>query len=391
MVPVTVVTGAVGAGKSTLLHRVLAAAKQERVAVVQMRFAVEIGCEESLELGSLASVVERDDAFETLEHLCMCCNPREELEIVLEGLASRESERFDRLVIETTGLADPACLWPLLALRETFRVDSVVCVVSAELFDSLPKLSSSGLRSIEHEQVAAASVVAVVNCGDQRKLKETERQVRAIEPLIQGRLVTSDDALISDAVLRPGMWSFDEVMGKEPDYFSEHTPYRRHQDRLACSSLVGVYPMTDEQLEACLSWLSTQSWMRLKGRLHRLDGSRVLLDGFRGTLHRAVMSPQTEPGDSPCHKIALVGETDCLPSSAQLQRELEAHCRVKLQPTVLYSAPPPPVDTTTQRVVLAAAAAVSAVAPVSSSVRVWTLAFLAVYFALSTWKSWGRR
>lgn len=379
-VPVSVVTGAVGAGKTTLIRRALShasVAPGRRIVVVKMRFAVEIGCEE--ESADDVALADWIDAFETQEHLCLCCNPREEFVEVLESLAQR-THLLERVVVETTGLADPACLRPLIAMRETFVLESVVCVVDAGTFGSSPTLSVSGTRSIEHEQVAFASLVAVVT--KQSGVLFEDGIVHAVAPLVPTRTVTRDEFVMMSAVTRPAPSSWASLY---PDYFSEPTPFGRHQDRLMCASLVGVDALTRAQLSKLMEWLSSLSWVRLKADVHILQGERVLLDGVDGVVTQRKGSANHV---LPCNKIALVGVAGVLQDSYALKQSLESAHGIVLQPTVLYSAPAPHVDTSMQRWILMAACATILIVPgIHWTTRAWFLFALALYFWLSRQKS----
>ena len=381
VVPVTVVTGAIGSGKSSLIRRSLRGQTSFlRVAVVKMRFAVEIGCvEEDVDDCSLAEWI---DAFETQEHLCLCCNPREDFELVLEQLSQR-SQNFDRLIVETTGLADPACLWPLLAMREMFVLDSVVCVVNSSSFFAWSSLAVSGVRSIEHEQIAFASVVAVV--GEEEKKDSCSKAVSEILPLFSSRIVTRDDSVMMDAVLRPKQdsWSFSTLLSLVPDYFSEPTPFTRHQDKVACASLVGVDVLTEDQLVRLKIWIQGVPWIRVKAHLYVAGRGCVRLDGLHGILSESFGSSD----EVVLNKIAFVGFAGVLPESFALKADLEASKGILLHPTVLYSAPAPLVDTTLQRLALFAVCLIVMFLPnIENSTRIWCFAFVALYFWLSRQK-----
>src|ERR1700681_2952680 len=106
--PVTVLTGYLGAGKTTLLNRILTEKHGKRIAVIENEFG-EIGIDNDL-------VVNADEEIFEMNNGCICCTVRGDLIRILESLLCRR-ERFDYILIETTGLADPA---PVL---QTFFVD----------------------------------------------------------------------------------------------------------------------------------------------------------------------------------------------------------------------------------------------------------------------------
>jgi len=126
-IPVTVLTGYLGAGKTTLLNRILTEDHHKRMAVIVNEFG-EVGIDHQL-------VVNTDEDIIEMNNGCICCTVRGDLIRIINALIERR-DRFDHLVIETTGLADPA---PVIQsffvdeglLRET-QLDAVVTVVDAK-------------------------------------------------------------------------------------------------------------------------------------------------------------------------------------------------------------------------------------------------------------------
>lgn len=146
-IPVTLLTGFLGAGKTTLLNRLLAAPHGERIAVIENEFGAT-GIDGELLDRAATTVVE-------LANGCICCSVRGELSAALhELLAQRDagSLAFDRLVIETTGLADPAPVVQSFfwddGLRARFQLDGVITLIDACHFD----------EQFARERVAASQV-----------------------------------------------------------------------------------------------------------------------------------------------------------------------------------------------------------------------------------------
>lgn len=132
MIPVTILSGFLGAGKTTLLNRLLAARPGERIAIVENEFGA-VGIDGSLLSGR--------DSVEVIEltNGCVCCSVRGELTVALSDLLIKRDNgelNFDRLILETTGLADPAPVVQTFFVDETLRgrflLDAVITLVDSE-------------------------------------------------------------------------------------------------------------------------------------------------------------------------------------------------------------------------------------------------------------------
>src|SRR3981081_3357010 len=125
-IPVTVLTGYLGAGKTTLLNRILSEPHGKKYAVIVNEFG-EIGIDNELIVGADEEVFEMNNG-------CICCTVRGDLIRIIEGLMRRKG-KFDAIIVETTGLADPAPVAQTFFVDEDVRaksrLDAVVTVVDA--------------------------------------------------------------------------------------------------------------------------------------------------------------------------------------------------------------------------------------------------------------------
>src|SRR5205823_7836164 len=173
-IPVTVLTGYLGAGKTTLLNRILSEPHGKKYAVIVNEFG-EIGIDNELVVGADEEVFEMNNG-------CVCCTVRGDLIRILDGLMRRKC-KFDAIIVETTGLADPAPVAQTFFVDENVgnktRLDAVVTVVDAKwLRDRLKDAPEA------KNQIAFADVI-LVNKTDlvtKEELEDVEARIRAIDP-----------------------------------------------------------------------------------------------------------------------------------------------------------------------------------------------------------------
>jgi len=193
-IPVTVLTGFLGAGKTTLLNRLLREANGKRYAVIVNEYG-EIGIDGDLVVGAEEEVYE-------LNNGCVCCKLRGDLVRVVSNLVRRPGG-FDGILIETTGLADPAPVAQTFQLddllRQHTRLDSVICVADAR---HLPmQLSSTPEAAL---QLAQADMVLLnkADLADEAMLAAAERVVAEVNPTAELRRVVRGELPLSQLLDR---------------------------------------------------------------------------------------------------------------------------------------------------------------------------------------------
>jgi G3E family GTPase len=207
--PVTLLTGYLGAGKTTLLNRILTGSHGMRFAVIVNEFG-EIGIDNDL-------IVETDEEIYEMNNGCVCCTVRGDLIEVLERLL-RQPGRFDAIVIETTGLADPVPVAQTFLMdegaRAKTRLDAVVTVVDAK---HLP-LRMKDSREAE-DQIAFADVVLLnkTDLVSPAELAEVEAVIRAVNPYAEiHRTQRSEIGL--DRILDRGVFDLQRALRLDPAF-----------------------------------------------------------------------------------------------------------------------------------------------------------------------------
>ncbi len=223
-IPVTVLTGYLGSGKTTLLNRILSENHGKRYAVIVNEFG-EIGIDNDL-------IVESDEEIYEMNNGCVCCTVRGDLIRVVEGLMRRPG-RFDAIVVETTGLADPAPVAQTFFMDEDVRsktkLDAVVALVDAKHLPLRLKDSKEA-----EDQIAFADVV-VLNKTDlvtPEELRDVEATVRAINPSAKIHRTQRSGVALTE-VLDRGAFDLKRALDNDPhfldgDYGHEHGDHDHH-------------------------------------------------------------------------------------------------------------------------------------------------------------------
>ena len=219
-IPVTVITGFLGAGKTTLLNRILTGNHGKSIAVIENEFG-EIGIDHQL-------VIQSDEEIFELNNGCICCRVRGDLIRILAKLRQRK-DKFDSVLIETTGMADPGPVAQTFftdeEVKESFRLDGIVTVVDARHVG----LHFDDMREVR-EQIGFADVI-LLNKTDlvtPAELEKTEARIRKMNPMAKIHR-TENAAIDLTKVLNVGGFDLKRALELEPDFLKAAEEEHDHE------------------------------------------------------------------------------------------------------------------------------------------------------------------
>ena len=226
-IPVTVLTGYLGAGKTTLLNRILSEPHGKKFAVIVNEFG-EIGIDNEL-------IVNADEEVFEMNNGCICCTVRGDLVRIIDGLMRRKG-KFDAIIVETTGLADPAPVAQTFFMDEQVgaktKLDAVVTVADAKWLKDRLKDAPEAKNQIAFADVILINKTDLVTPAE---LAEIEARIRGINPY--ARLHRTERAQIDIAeVLGRNAFDLDRILDIEPQFLAadehdhDHDHHHDHGD-----------------------------------------------------------------------------------------------------------------------------------------------------------------
>ena len=298
-IPVTVLTGYLGAGKTTLLNRILSEDHGKRYAVIVNEFG-EVGIDNDLVVGADEEVFEMNNG-------CICCTVRGDLIRILDGLMMRNG-RFDAIIIETTGLADPAPVAQTFFVDDDVqrrtRLDAIVTVVDAK--HVLERLRDSHEAE---EQIAFADVILLnkTDLVSAEELALVEARIRTINAMATLHK-TERTSIAIDQVIGKGAFDLSRILAIEPTFLDEED--HEHDSSITSISLTSAAPMDPERILPGLGEVTTRQGpdiLRLKGILafpgepcrFVVQGVHMLLDGD--------MQQEWKKGDPRVSRLVFIG------------------------------------------------------------------------------------
>ncbi|MCU0570302.1 MAG: GTP-binding protein [Oculatellaceae cyanobacterium Prado106] len=301
-IPATILTGYLGAGKTTLLNHILTQNHGKRIAVIINEFG-EVGIDQQL--------VQADEAIIAMKNGSICCTVRKEM-IRMIGDLMAQSHTFDHLIIETTGLADPAPVVQTFFVDETMRdrtqLEAVVTVI-----DTLHVTQHWEAKEVQ-EQILFADVILLnkIDLVSPQQLAKLEQQIQAMNPA--AKIYPTERSQISlDAILNISAFNLDRALSLDNQFLQKHV--HEHDKTIGSVSLSEPGKIDTLQLQNWLNALvQTQrdDIFRIKGIFTPATGQRQVLQGMHSMLNWTAIAPETplstdNDGSSDCNELVLIG------------------------------------------------------------------------------------
>jgi G3E family GTPase len=298
-IPVTVLTGYLGAGKTTLLNRILSEPHGKKYAVIVNEFG-EIGIDNDLVVGADEEVFEMNNG-------CICCTVRGDLIRILDGLMKRKG-KFDAIIVETTGLADPAPVAQTFFMdqdvSDTARLDAVVTVADAKWLSDRLKDAPEAKNQIAFADVIVLNKTDLVSPPE---LDAVESRIRAINPYARVHR-TRNCAVPIEEVLGRNAFDLDRIVALEPDFLEEG--HHHHHDEEMQSVAFRTGEVDPEKFMPWISDLTQREGpniLRCKGivafpnepRRFVFQGVHMILDGD--------LQQDWKPGEARESRVVFIG------------------------------------------------------------------------------------
>jgi G3E family GTPase len=266
-IPVTVLTGYLGAGKTTLLNRILTEQHGRKYAVVINEFG-ELGVDNDL-------VVDTDEEVFEMNNGCICCTVRGDLIRIVGGLMKRR-DKFDGIIIETTGLANPAPVAQTFFVDDNVkaktRLDAIITVVDAKHLPARLKDSHEAA-----DQIAFADVI-ILNKTDLVTSEELEAVEASIRQINRFAVIhrTQRSAVPIAEVLNRGAFDLQRILSMQPDFLSGDHDHEHNED-VSSMSFEVEKPIDPEKFNAWIGVLLQDrgpDLLRTKGILNYVGEDR---------------------------------------------------------------------------------------------------------------------
>jgi len=219
LTPITVVTGFLGAGKTTLVNYILKEQNEWKIAVLENEFG-----EVSIDDGLVAEALDAPEDLITMDNGCVCCSVRGDLIRTLGQLQSSR-KKFDAILLETTGLADPAPIVYTVQtnpkISEHYKIDSIVCLADCKhLNQHLDEVKPEGSVNEAQQQVAFADKI-LLNKVDLVTEEEKDALKARLKLINQFAIVieTEKSRAPLDKIIGLNSFNMESILTVDPQFF----------------------------------------------------------------------------------------------------------------------------------------------------------------------------
>ncbi len=304
LIPVTILTGFLGAGKTTLLNRILTERHGEKIAVIENEFG-ETGVDNEI------LVKDKDEQIVEMNNGCLCCTVRGDLVRILGDLSKKKRQgklKFDRVIIETTGLANPGPVAQTFfmdeGIHDQYLLDAVVTVVDAK---------HAGKTLDEHDEArrqvgfADRILLSKTDLVDDARVDELMQRLRQMNPRAQQKKVHMGETDIKELLDIRG-FNLNAALEVDPEFLT--SDQHEHDDDVTAFVWKDPRPMQMEKIETFLS-LMVQNYgedlLRYKGVLNIQGEPRRMI--FQGVHMLRGGSPGKpwEPGETRESVMVFIG------------------------------------------------------------------------------------
>lgn len=322
LIPATILTGFLGSGKTTLLKRVLSEAHGQRIAVIENEFG-----EENIDTEILVS--DTTEQIIQMNNGCVCCTIREDLRTTLNELAEKRRKgelKFDRVVIETTGLADPGPVAQTFfmddEIAESYLLDSILTLVDAK--HAQTQLNE---RQEARRQVGFADQIFISksDLAEPADVEDLRHRLKHMNPRAPQRSVHFGEVPISEVFDLRG-FNLNAKLDIDPDFLKADEPHQHHDHEhgehcdhphhhahdddvksFVFRSNKAFNPAKLEDFLGAIVQVYGPKMLRYKGVLYMKGSDRKVI--FQGVhqLMGSDLGPKWAPGEAKTSKMVFIG------------------------------------------------------------------------------------